>query len=65
MEITEKDGTLSNETYQNKDVFTVSLDNIEFADNMNLPFCSKIMRKVINSLQWKKMEAGMLLLINI
>ena len=35
-----KDGTLSSETYQNNDVFTVSEDNVEYADNTNLPFCS-------------------------
>ena len=50
-----KDGTLSNETYQNKDVFTVSLDNIEFADNMNLPFCSRNNEKGYQFVaQWKK-----------
>ena len=36
-----KDGTLSSETYQNNDVFTVSEDNVEYADNTNLPFCSR------------------------
>ena len=36
-----KDGTLSSETYQNNDVFTVSEDNVEDADNTNLPFCSR------------------------
>lgn len=50
-----KDGSLSNETYQNKDVFTVSLDNIEFADNMNLPFCSRNNEKGYQFVaQWKK-----------
>ena len=50
-----KDGTLSNETYQNKDVFTVSLDNIEFADNTNLPFCSSNNREGYQFVAlWKK-----------
>lgn len=52
-----KDGTLSTETYQNKDVFTVSLDNIEFADNTNLPFCSSNNREGYQFVaQWKKIS---------
>lgn len=50
-----KDGTLSSETYQNKDVFTVSEDNVEYADNTNLPFCSNNNRDGYQFVaQWKK-----------
>lgn len=50
-----KDGTLSSETYQNNDVFTVSEDNVEYADNTNLPFCSSNNRDGYQFVaQWKK-----------
>ena len=52
-----KDGTLSSETYQNKDVFTVSEDNVEYADNTNLPFCSSNNRDGYQFVaQWKKIS---------
>ena len=52
-----KDGTLSSETYQNKDVFTVSEDNVEYADNTNLPFCSNNNRDGYQFVaQWKKIS---------
>ena len=52
-----KDGTLSSETYQNKDVFTVSEDNVEYADNTNLPFCSSNDKKGYQFVaQWKKIS---------
>lgn len=52
-----KDGTLSSETYQNKDVFTVSEDNVEYADNTNLPFCSSNDREGYQFVaQWKKIS---------
>ena len=52
-----KDGTLSSETYQNKDVFTVSEDNVEYADNTNLPFRSSNDKKGYQFVaQWKKIS---------
>ena len=52
-----KDGTLSSETYQNNDVFTVSEDNVEYADNTNLPFCSSNDKKGYQFVaQWKKIS---------
>ena len=52
-----KDGTLSSETYQNNDVFTVSEDNVEYADNTNLPFCSSNDKKGYQFVaQWKKID---------
>ena len=52
-----KDGTLSSETYQNKDVFTVSEDNVEYADNTNLPFCSRNDEDGYQFVaQWKKIS---------
>lgn len=52
-----KDGTLSSETYQNNDVFTVSEDNVEYADNTNLPFCSSNNRDGYQFVaQWKKIS---------
>ena len=52
-----KDGTLSSETYQNKDVFTVSEDNVEYADNTNLPFGSNNNRDGYQFVaQWKKIS---------
>lgn len=52
-----KDGTLSSETYQNKDVFTVSEDNVEYADNTNLPFGSSNNRNGYQFVaQWKKIS---------
>ena len=53
-----KDGTLSSETYQNKDVFTVSEDNVEYADNTNLPFCSSNDEVGYQFVaQWKKISS--------
>lgn len=52
-----KDGTLSSETYQNNDVFTVSEDNVEYADNTNLPFCSRNDEDGYQFVaQWKKIS---------
>lgn len=52
-----KDGTLSSETYQNNDVFTVSEDNVEYADNTNLPFCSSNNGNGYQFVaQWKKIS---------
>ena len=52
-----KDGTLSSETYQNNDVFTVSEDNVEYADNTNLPFCSRNDKVGYQFVaQWKKID---------
>ena len=52
-----KDGTLSSETYQNNDVFTVSEDNVEYADNTNLPFCSSNNKHGYQFVaQWKKIS---------
>ena len=52
-----KDGTLSSETYQNNDVFTVSEDNVEYADNTNLPFCSRNNEDGYQFVaQWKKIS---------
>lgn len=52
-----KDGTLSSETYQNNDVFTVSEDNVEYADNTNLPFCSRNDKVGYQFVaQWKKIS---------
>ena len=52
-----KDGTLSSETYQNNDVFTVSEDNVEYADNTNLPFCSRNDEVGYQFVaQWKKID---------
>ena len=52
-----KDGTLSSETYQNNDVFTVSEDNVEYADNTNLPFCSRNDKHGYQFVaQWKKIS---------
>lgn len=52
-----KDGTLSSETYQNNDVFTVSEDNVEYADNTNLPFCSSNDKPGYQFVaQWKKIS---------
>ena len=52
-----KDGTLSSETYQNNDVFTVSEDNVEYADNTNLPFCSSNNREGYQFVaQWEKVQ---------
>lgn len=52
-----KDGTLSSETYQNNDVFTVSEDNVEYADNTNLPFCSNNNREGYQFVaQWEKVQ---------
>lgn len=52
-----KDGTLSSETYQNNDVFTVSEDNVEYADNTNLPFCSRNDEDGYQFVaQWKKID---------
>lgn len=52
-----KDGTLSSETYQNNDVFTVSEDNVEYADNTNLPFCSSNNKDGYQFVaQWKKIS---------
>lgn len=52
-----KDGTLSSETYQNNDVFTVSEDNVEYADNTNLPFCSRNDEVGYQFIaQWKKID---------
>lgn len=52
-----KDGTLSSETYQNNDVFTVSEDNVEYADNTNLPFCSNNNRDGYQFVaQWEKVQ---------
>ena len=52
-----KDGTLSSETYQNNDVFTVSEDNVEYADNTNLPFCSRNDEVGYQFIaQWKKIS---------
>lgn len=52
-----KDGTLSSEMYQNKDVFTVSEDNVEYADNTNLPFRSSNDKKGYQFVaQWKKID---------
>ena len=52
-----KDGTLSSETYQNNDVFTVSEDNVEYADNTNLPFRSSNDKKGYQFVaQWKKIS---------
>ena len=52
-----KDGTLSSETYQNKDVFIVSEDNVEYADNTNLPFCSSNNENGYQFVaQWKKIS---------
>ncbi|WP_333672809.1 hypothetical protein [Holdemanella porci] len=51
-----KDGTLSSETYQNNDVFTVSEDNVEYADNTNLPFCSRNEKGYQFVAQWEKVQ---------
>lgn len=52
-----KDGTLSSEMYQNNDVFTVSEDNVEYADNTNLPFCSNNNREGYQFVaQWEKVQ---------
>lgn len=52
-----KDGTLSSETYQNNDVFTVSEDNVEYADNTNLPFCSNNNQEGYQFVaQWEKVQ---------
>ena len=52
-----KDGTLSSETYQNNDVFTVSENNVEYADNTNLPFCSRNDKVGYQFVaQWKKIS---------
>ena len=52
-----KDGTLSSETYQNNDVFTVSEDNVEYADNTNLPFGSRNNKDGYQFVaQWKKIS---------
>lgn len=52
-----KDGTLSSETYQNNDVFTVSENNVEYADNTNLPFCSRNDKVGYQFVaQWKKID---------
>ena len=52
-----KDGTLSSETYQNNDVFTVSEDNVEYTDNTNLPFCSNNNREGYQFVaQWEKVQ---------
>lgn len=51
-----KDGTLSSETYQNNDVFTVSEDNVEYANNTNLPFCSRNEKGYQFVAQWEKVQ---------